>query len=624
MCGISGRYNFDGRPVSAAEITVMRDVLQHRGPDDAGLHVCGPIGLGHRRLSIIDLAGGRQPIDNEDGSLTIVFNGEIYNFNELREDLLARCHTFKTHSDTEVIVHLYEEMGTECLQRLRGMFAFALWDAKRRQLFLARDRLGEKPLYYAASGQSLIFASEIKSLLRAQGMRASVSPVGLRRYLNYRYPYGNATLMNGIQPLPPGSYIVADARGWQVRRYWDVPLRAAAPAVRHSSDELLASLEQSVAQRMISDVPIGAFLSGGLDSSVVTALMARHTDQVRTFSIGFVPGDENELTWARRMSEACGARHHEFMQGPEDFFALLQKLVWHHDEPLTFPASIALYLLSRESKQSATVMLAGEGADELLAGYGNNIRAYWLARAAGMVPFAARRAVCGLPLPARLAGIAGRAALTPQQLILSTFKIRGGEELARHCRVALPAQREDDAQLLEEIGLSARDGSFLDRLLYFQLKTYLIALLMKQDKMSMAASIETRAPYLDHGLVELAFSLPDTAKIHGRTGKHLLRRAGEGLLPREIIHRPKQGFPMPIAQWFRAPGNPFIDILLDPQSLRDGLLDAAYVRGRVERFLAGEPASIEIWAMLNLELWRRSFLAAQAVPVPAQVRVSPR
>jgi asparagine synthase (glutamine-hydrolysing) len=587
----------------------MRDVMHHRGPDDAGLFVRGPIGLGHRRLSIIDLSGGRQPIDNEDGSVTVVFNGEIYNFKELREDLQARGHLFKTRSDTEVIVHLYEEMGAECLKRLRGMFTFALWDAKRHQLFLARDRLGEKPLYYAVIGQSLVFASEIKSLLRADNLPVTVDPVGLRRYLTYRYPYGNATLLKGVHPLSPAGYIIAEARGWKQGTYWDVPLRADVAPASYTHEALLSILDRSVEQRMISDVPIGVFLSGGLDSSVITALMARHTDHVRTFSIGFVPGEESELGWARQMAQFCAAQHHELTQRAEDFFGLLQKLVWHHDEPLTFPASIPLYLLSRESKRAATVMLAGEGADELFAGYGNNIRTYWLQRFAGFAPRSLRRALSRLALPQRLAGVARRIASDPGPLILGAFRIAGYEDLARHCRIDLPVEADDDRQLLEETGLPGRDGTFLDRLLYFQLKTYLIALLMKQDKMSMAASIESRVPYLDHSVVEFAFSLPDRAKIRGRTGKRLLREASRGLLPPGIIQRPKQGFPVPIAQWFRVPGNPFVEVLLDPGSLRDGLLEATYVRERIQRFLRGEPLSIEIWALLNLELWRRTFLS---------------
>jgi asparagine synthase (glutamine-hydrolysing) len=601
----------DGRPVSAAEILSMRDTLRHRGPDDAGTFVSGPIGLGHRRLSIIDLAGGHQPLDNEDGSVTVILNGEIYNFNDLRPELIARGHTLKTRSDTEVIVHLYEEFGPECVLRLRGMFAFALWDARRRKLLLARDRVGEKPLYFSQFGKSLIFASEIKALLKAEGFAARVDPVGLRRFLAYRHTYGEHTLFEGVRQLPPGSYLTADSSGLSVHRYWDVPSRIDSAPSQHSTEEFLPLLEESVAQRMISDVPIGAFLSGGIDSSVITALMARHTDRVRTFSIGFIPGEENELHWAKRVAEICGAQHHEFTQGSADFFALLQKLIWHHDEPLTFPASIPLFLLSRESKRVATVMLAGEGADELLAGYGNNIRANRLARAARLVPLSVRQAVARLPWRGRLAVMARRGALDEDSLIAGTFRLPGHADLIGASRVALPADVEDDSDLLTEIGLQSRRGTFLDRFLYFQFKTYLIALLMKQDKMSMAASIETRVPYLDHQLVELAFLLPDAAKVRGNVGKRLLRDASRHLLPQEVIHRPKMGFPVPIAQWFRAPGNPFIDVLLDPQSLRDGLLEREYVESRVARFLSGENISTEIWSLLNLELWRREFLGGQ-------------
>ena len=611
MCGINGRFNFDGRPVRADEITAMRDILHHRGPDDAGLFVQGPIGLGHRRLSIIDLSGGHQPLANEDGSITVVYNGEIYNFKELRDELLARGHSFKTRSDTEVIVHLYEEAGAECVRRFRGMFAFALWDANKQQLLLARDRLGVKPLYYAATPGTLLFASEIKSILHARGRNAEPDPIGLRRYLAYRHCYGNGTLFKDIHQLPPGHVLTATARGVQVYRYWDVPERDDARATGRTEREFLPLLEEAVKLRMISDVPIGAFLSGGIDSSVVTALMARHTDRVRTFSIGFVPNEESELHWARRVATHTNAQHHEFTQDSADFFSLLQRLVWHHDEPLTFPASIPLYLLSRESKRVATVMLAGEGADELLAGYDANVRTYWLGRAAAWLPLNLRRGLARLPLHGRLAAIASRTAGTEADLIAGTFRLAGHEDLTHACRVPLPAHETDDTDLYEELGVTSRTGTFLDRLLYFQLKTYLVALLMKQDKMSMAASIETRVPYLDHHLVELAFALPDTSKVHGRTGKYLLKKASRDLLPHDVIYRPKQGFPVPIAQWFRTPGNAFIDILLDPGSLRDGLLEPSYVRERVDRFLQGDNISLEIWALLNLELWRREFLSGE-------------
>ena len=608
MCGICGRFNFDGRPVAAEEIVAMRDVMVHRGPDGQGMLVDGPVGLGHRRLSIIDLEGGHQPLGNEDGTVTVVFNGEIYNFGEIRQELVARGHTMATRSDTEVIVHLYEEKGAECVDRLRGMFTFAIWDSRRQQLLLARDRLGVKPLYYLQTSTSIRFASEIKSLLQANDVAAEPDPQGLRRYLAYRHPYGNGTLFKGIKQLPPGHVLVANAAGTTVRRYWDVPTRGVESEPKHAQEEFLALLDESVKLRMISDVPVGCFLSGGLDSSTVTALMARHTDRVRTFSIGFVPGEENELSWARLVADRFGAEHHEFTLGSEDFFSLMQRLVWHHDEPMMFPASIPLYLLSRESKPAATVMLAGEGADELLAGYDGNVRTYWMNRIASRIPALLRSQAARLPMPRRAAAAAARVALDETALITGTYRLGGPEGITDACRLTLPSAAEDDHALVEEVGLSTRQGTFLDRLLYFQLKTYLVALLMKQDKMSMAASIETRVPFLDHHLVGRAFSLPDSCKVRGRRGKYLLKEASRAILPAAVIDRPKQGFPVPIARWFRQARNPFVDVLLDPESLRDGLLDADFVRARVKRFQAGEKLSLELWAMLNLELWRREFM----------------
>ncbi len=609
MCGICGRYNLDGRPVTADEIVAMRDTMVHRGPDDQGIFVAGAVGLGHRRLSIIDLSGGHQPISNEDGTITVVFNGEIYNFAEIRAELLARGHTFTSRSDTEVIVHLYEELGPDCLQRFIGMFAIALWDARRQRLFLARDRLGVKPLYYAHRGDALWFASEIKGVLRAPELPAEIDRQGLRRYLTYRFPYGEATLFKDVRQLPPGHWLIAEQGRVTVRRYWDVPEREVG-AAGADAGAFLPLLDDSVRLRMISDVPIGSFLSGGVDSSAITALMARHTDRVRTFSVGFIPDEESELGWAKRVAEHCRAQHHEFVLGSEDFFSLLQRLVWHNDEPLMFPASIPLYLLSRESKREATVMLGGEGADEILAGYGTDVRAYWLNRLSSAVPHGLRRALAGLQLPGRLGSVASRAALTPSELILDSFRLADSAQLIGACRLQLPGAAADDEDLQRELGLGGRSGTFLDRLLYFQLKTYLVALLMKQDKMSMAASIETRVPYLDHRLVSLALSLPDRDKIRGRTGKHLLKRVSEQLLPRDVVYRRKQGFPVPIARWMQAPGNPFVELLLDAETLRDGLLEADWVKSRVARFRAGAGNSMELWAMLNLELWRREYLTA--------------
>ena len=606
MCGISGRFNFDGKPVTEAEVVAMRDTMAHRGPDGTGIYVSGNVGLGHRRLSIIDLAGGGQPISNADGSLQVIFNGEIYNYQELRAELLGRGHQLKTHSDTEVIVRLYEELGVDCLARLRGMFAFALWDANRRRLFVARDRVGEKPLYYRNTGKSLLFGSEIKALFEATGERARIDSTGLRRFLAYRHVYGTRTLFEGVSQLAPGHYLLADANGVTTREYWNAPQPD--EGARTTGQEFLPLLESAVRGRMISDVPLGVFLSGGIDSSVITALMARQNSRVRSFSIGFVPGEESELSWAKRVADHCKAEHHEFTQRAEDFFGMLQQLVWHHDEPLTFPASIPLYLLSRESKRVATVMLGGEGADELLAGYGNNIRAFHQQRMASFVPRPMRRfaALLARPTPARRAF--ARAAQSDTEFIMGAFRLANHAALAGAARIPLPDGAEDDQALLEEVGFNGRRGTFLDRLLYFQFKTYLIALLMKQDKMSMAASIETRVPFLDHELVEYCFRLPAGQKIRGQVGKALLRDVSPQLLPQDVITRPKQGFPVPIAAWFREPGNPFVGTLLEDRTARDGLIDPRVVRESVTAFQNGANNSLELWALLNLELWRRKFV----------------
>jgi asparagine synthase (glutamine-hydrolysing) len=619
MCAICGRFSFDGRSVNRGDVEAMQRLMTHRGPDGSGIFLAGPVGLGHRRLSIIDLEGGGQPISNEDGTVTVVFNGEIYNFQQLRKELQARGHKLTTRSDTEVIVHLYEELGAECVQRFRGMFAFALWDARKRRLLLARDRLGVKPLYYARTPTCLLFASEIKSLLSSPDLSPEVDARGLRRYLAYRHTYGNGTLFKGVRQLPPGHYLLADEQGVAVRRYWNVPPQQVEESGNDGAEQFLSVLEEAVKLRMISDVPIGSFLSGGIDSSAITALMARQTDLVRTFSIGFVPDQENELGWARLVAERCGTEHHEFIVGSEDYFALLQKLVWHHDEPLTFPASIPLYLLSRASKRLATVMLAGEGSDEILAGYGTNVRTYWLARIFSKIPDSLRQSLARVPLPGRAKKIADRVALDENALISGSFQIAAHHQIAGACRMELPLGDDDDEDLIQEVGLPDRTGSFLDKLLYFQLKTYLVALLMKQDKMSMAASIETRVPFLDHQLVELAFSLPDRCKVHWGNGKHLLKQVCRGLLPEQVIHRPKRGFPVPIDQWFRQPGSPFIEILLQPETLRDGFLDDDFVRARVDRFRAGDRISVELWAMLNLELWRREFMVRKTIPTASLV-----
>lgn len=610
MCGICGKLNFDSEEtVSEREIIQMRDAMIHRGPDDCGLFMKGPIGLGHRRLSIIDLEGGKQPIANEDGSVVVVYNGEIYNFKELRSDLDQRGHLFKTKSDTEVIVHLYEEKGPECINDFRGMFAFALWDEKKQSLLLARDRLGIKPLYYHDNSKFIVFASEIKGLLRCRGLVPELNEGGLARYLRYRFVYGKETLFKGIFELLPGHYMLVRSKGIMVKKYWDVPLSAKYEGDLGSlKDQMLAMLAESVRLRMISDVPIGVFLSGGVDSSAITGLMARTAPRIKTFSIGFNPQELNELQFSRAVAERFHADHHEYLIGAEDFFQLIKKLVWHHDEPLMFPASIPLYILSKHSKDNATVMLAGEGADEILAGYLSNVKAYWLDRFIRLIPSAIRGGLSNLPVTGRFKLIARKSNLPPEEMIASFFQLMEPEEIKEIFEWSSEKKARDES-LIEEIGLEDMGDSFLEKLIYFQLKTYLVALLMKQDKMSMAASIETRVPFLDHRMVEFSWRLPDKFKIKGAQGKYILKKACESILPKEIIYRKKMGFPVPIVDWLRKEGNPFIEVLTDAGTRRDSFIKYRFIEKTVENFRKGNDRAADyLWTLLNLELWRREFL----------------
>jgi asparagine synthase (glutamine-hydrolysing) len=612
MCGICGNINFDNKPVDQDILVRMMDSMHHRGPDEEGLYLDGFIGLGHRRLSIIDLRGGRQPIANEDGSVIIVYNGEIYNFQELREGLIAKGHVFKTNTDTEVIVHLYEEKGVECLEEIRGMFAFAIWDKKKQILFLARDRLGIKPFYYYENKNSFLFASEIKALFECQNVIPELNEKALVRYLRYRFVYGSETLFKGVYELPPGQYMVVGKNLKIKRTYWNLSFSQNCNASQNELKEhLLAKLEESVRLRMISDVPIGVFLSGGVDSSAITALMSRNAQRIKTFSIGFKPEELNELKFSRAVAEHFQTEHHEYLLESGDFFQLLRKLIWHHDEPLIFPASIPLYILSKHSKNDATVMLAGEGADELFAGYVSNVKAYWLHRFSGLLPLTIKNKLLRLPLNSKYKSIMKKSTLPEYQLIPSFFQLFSPKDILRIYGRSNPDYINDDT-LLDEIGFDRIKGSFLDKLLYFQIKTYLVALLIKQDKMSMAASIETRVPFLDHHLVELAFRIPDGYKIRLNQGKYILKNSCEGLLPKNIIYRKKMGFPVPIDKWFREKNNPFLDVLLDTSTKKRSFLNYGFIKKEVENFYHGtENSTHRLWALLNIELWRREFLEAR-------------
>ena len=629
MCGIAGIVAADRLAAGDRErVERMRDIIAHRGPDDAGLYVDERAALGHRRLSIVDLAAGHQPLANERDTAWIVFNGEIYNHADIRLELEAHGHRYRTRSDTETIVHAYEQWGDACVERLRGMFAFAIWDADKRRLLLARDRLGVKPLYWAQAGDRLLFGSEIKSILESGLVRPEADESRLPELLGTRYLSGTATLFKGIQRLLPGHTLVFEHGATTIRQYWDIPAGQPDDSLLRLNDREIVGrfrdlLEQSVRIRLMADVPLGMFLSGGLDSSAIAALMAGMIDRpLQTFSVAFEQQAFSELGYARQVSRAIGADAHEIVIDDQDFFAALPRMIWHEDEPIAHPSSIPLYFVSELAGRHVKVVLTGEGADELLAGYGKYSRALvnWRAAGAyGLVPGPVRRWVANrvVPgLPPRVRRYASRSFIaidrTPEAMFFDNFAAIG---LAR--QRTLLGQRFEGATSDQAYGPSRRyfdalDGrsSLLDRVLYTDLKTYLVELLMKQDQMSMAASIESRVPFLDHKLVEFCAALPARMKLRGLTTKWILRQAVRGILPPSILSRPKMGFPVPFGSWMQGRWSSVArDVLLDSRSRQRGIVQPA----AIERLIAGHasgdaPGADALWSLLNLELWYRTYI----------------
>jgi asparagine synthase (glutamine-hydrolysing) len=651
MCGIAGivasdRLHADER----ARVAFMRDVLAHRGPDDAGTHVDDRAALAHRRLSIVDLPTGQQPLSNEDGSIWIVFNGEIYNHASIRPSLEAAGHRYRTRSDTETIVHAYEEWGDACVHRFRGMFAFAIWDAPRRRLFLARDRLGVKPLYWTLVAGRLLFGSEIKAILESGLVRAEANEAAIPELLTTRYLSGEETMFRGVRRLMPGHLLVFENGDVRVRQYWDIPVgevrlkpdttKTRSGSVRLQPDNVVATfrakLEESVRLRLMSDVPLGMFLSGGLDSSAIAALMARMVDRpLQTFSVAFRDREFSELEYARDVARAIGAQAHEVVIGEREFFGALPRLIWHEDEPIAHPSSIPLYFVSALARKHVKVVLTGEGTDELLAGYGRYPRALlnWRLGAAyeSLMPAAARRRVreAIVPrLPGRLGHLASRSFLAmdrkPEAVFFDSFAAIRLEALRPLLSADLAARATEPAAYAASRAWFDRPGagaSMLDRLLYADLKTYLVELLMKQDQMSMAASIESRVPFLDHELVSFAAGLPASWKLRGLRTKRVLREAVRDLLPTRILVRPKMGFPVPFGRWMRGPWNEIArQVLLDRRTRQRGLLDT----GAVEALLADHRRGAReggdaIWSLLNLELWYRTAIDGAGVQTLQEV-----
>jgi len=658
MCGISGYVMRAGRQPSRAVLERMTRALAHRGPDDQGLAElttrdrAWALGLGHRRLSIIDLAGGHQPMAAGDETW-ITFNGEIYNFLELRAELQGRGHRFRTRCDTEAILHGYRAWGIDVVSRLRGMFAFALWDAPRERLLLARDRFGKKPLFLHESGDGIAFASEIKSLLCLPDLRVDVDEDAVRDYLLYRYVPGPRTLVRGVRKLLPGTLAVWHAGAVEERRYWSPPdgepepPRAPAPdrgedrredrrgdgRADPSPDPVAAfreHLDEAVAIRMVSDVPYGAFLSGGVDSAAVVALMTRHTGEpVRTFSVGFADTRYSELGHARQVAARFATEHHELVVSERELMDELPALVRFRDAPVSEPSDIPVHLLARRARESVKMVLTGEGGDELLAGYPKHaaercarpyhalpgwLRARLIEPAVAALPYRFRRArtaLASLALP-------DEAERWPRWF--------GALSRAERDRLLIPSLRGAPAAT----GPRAlpvpppRSRSALRRLLYFDQTSWLPDnLLERGDRMTMAASLEARMPLLDHELAAFVSGLPDRCRLRGRGGKWILRAAMRGLLPPAILARAKVGFRVPVNEWFRGPMRDYVhDHLTGSGSLTAGYFDGDALRALLAEHASGRVNHEKtIWALLNLEIWHREYLGrAPGEPAAAAQR----
>src|SRR3989440_796096 len=587
MCGICGFYEYKThRPAGQRVLSDMLQVIHHRGPDDSGVHIDKDLALGMRRLSIIDLGGGKQPIGDEDGSVVTVFNGEIYNFQSLREELQGRGHALKTSSDTEVIVHLYEDFGDECVQHLRGMFGLAVWDAPRRRLFLARDRLGIKPLYFTQAGGRLVFGSEIKAILQHPGVQANLSLEGLNNFLSLKYVPSPQTMFEGIYALPPGCCLTCDENGVKVRRYWDLSFANQCHGLPEEAyaEQLAELLRECVKLHLVSDVPFGAFLSGGLDSSTIVALMSEVLDEpVKTYSVGFQGDAEafSELPYARMVAKKYETDHHEVFIRPHDLINLSEKVVWHLDQPVADEACLANYMVAELASRQVKMVLTGEGGDELFAGYaryaGERLSPLFqhLPRAAKSVALAASGRLPGL----RRQKVALYALCQPDEVnrLVNWFPLFNSE--AKQALLSEDVKQyvnggDASAVFAEHLARTDATGP-LNRMLYVDTKLWLPDdLLARGDKMSMAASLEARVPLLDHQLVEFAASLPQHLKVKGLTRKYLLRKVGQTLLPPEIIRRKKKGFPMPVSLWFRKEARSFLRDVLSPSALqRRGLFN---------------------------------------------------
>lgn len=628
MCGIAGFITPKPSTPSPAVLQSMTDAIRHRGPDDAGFYRDPWASLGHRRLSIVDVSAGHQPMSNEAGNLSIVYNGEIYNHADLRPELERAGHVYSTRCDTETILHAFEQYGPDCLARFRGMFAFAIWDKNTRSLFCARDRLGVKPLYYYHDANLFAFASEIKALLEHPAISPRVEESLLPEYLTFGHVTDERTLFAGIRTLLPGHFLRIGTGRFQpeIHKYWDLPTETE-PESRSDADwiaDCRSHLEESVRLRLMSDVPLGMFLSGGLDSSAIAALMQRMVSEpVKTFSVGYKETQFSELGFARDVARQIGTDHREVTIGRKEFFEALPGLIWHEDEPTAWPSSVSLHAVSALASKQVKVVLTGEGSDELFGGYGRynfQLSNHKWMRRYRHVPGPVRQAIRGGIARSPLLGAGlrrklkhtflGRTEDLPSLYLDNFYGAFSAEEQAALLSRNLRASPYDT---FLKYWNAAPNLPYLDRMLFADKKTYLIKLLMKQDKMSMAASIESRVPFLDHPFVEFAARVPTRLKIRNGVAKYILKEAVADLLPRDIVHRKKMGFPTPVKAWLLDPAsNHLYDFLLEKDGLLASYIDSTALKSLLARHRSGvEDATDRIWNLLNLQYWGDLFVTGK-------------
>jgi asparagine synthase (glutamine-hydrolysing) len=642
MCGICGKLEFDPEAKVAPNLVKrMADAIVHRGPDDDGYYFDGQIGLGFRRLSIIDLSGGHQPLANEDGSIWIVFNGEIYNYQELRALLIAKGHVFKTQSDTEVIVHLYEQYGRDCVEKLRGMFAFAIWDSTRKCLFLARDRVGIKPLYYYLGDNFISFASEMKAILTDPKVQREIDPAMIDRFLTYYYVPGSTTLLRNFFKLEPGHWLAVQDGRIQSQSYWDLEFQPAEGDSKSAEDmeaELIGLLDHTVHLHMISDVPVGFLLSGGVDSTAMLSMASKKTDKpISSYTIGFShPGMVDERPFARMAADRFGSEHHEISITAKEFASFLPEYVWYMEEPVCEPASVSLYYISKLARQYVKVLISGEGGDEAFAGYHNYLYMLWLESVKRMLGPLRRTASQSMEI---IGGIANLRVLKKYAPLMnasldeyylsrtsSPFQYFNRNPFAFYSdEIARRVDKFRSVEVTRNFISRCSGNGPLEKMQYVDTKTWLPDdLLIKADRMTMANSIELRVPFLDHKVLEYAATLPAKQKVRGLEMKYLLKKALAKYVPAEILKRRKEGFVNPAANWLAHDLKDVVgDILLDSKTVSRGYFKRDVIEALIHRNLRPRRYTAEIFSLVVLELWHRTFFDQQETPVKMKLRTSP-